>query len=453
MRYLFITLFFALTVTAQDTRQVKEPKIPASCAVLNAQLTAPGDALAPADETKLDTTRIQESINRCPPGQAVELKASGGHAAFLAGSMDLRRGVTLVIDGGVTLFGSRNPRDYDLRPGVCGTITEDGHGCRAIINGDHVADAGVMGDGVIDGRGGSTILGQDITWWDLAEKARKGGVQNNPRIMILSHCNNFTLYRIHLRNSPNFHVAYSHGDGFTAWGVVINAPERARNTDGIDPGRSTNVTITHCFIHTGDDQVAIKAAAGAATSHMSITHNHFYTGHGMSIGSETEGGASAIRVADLSIDGADNGLRIKSNITRGGPVHDIEYDDVCIRNTKHPIYMDSNYSAGYSKAQNKPPQFTDIRLKNVRISGGGKITLEGYDPAHELGIQFDNVVLDNPDQVKVQAAYANIMLGPGAVNLRVQGNDVKVTGTPGKSAPNACTGRFAPFPEPVSVKH
>lgn len=38
----------------------------------------------------------------------------------------------------------------------------------------------------------------------------------------------------------------------------------------------------------------------------------------MSIGSETEGGASAIRVTDLSIDGADNGIRIKSSPSRGG---------------------------------------------------------------------------------------------------------------------------------------
>jgi polygalacturonase len=157
-------------------------------------------------------------------------------------------------------------------------------------------------------------MGQDITWWDLAEKARKGGIQNNPRILILSHCDNFTLYRIQLKDSPNFHVSYS-GNGFTAWGVIVNAPRNARNTDAIDPGNATNVTITHCFIHTGDDNVAIKAPAGDPTTHMTIAHNHFYSGHGMSIGSNTDGGASAIRVSDLTIDGADNGLRIKSNTT------------------------------------------------------------------------------------------------------------------------------------------
>jgi hypothetical protein len=75
--------------------------------------------------------------------------------------------------------------------------------------------------------------------------------------------------------------------------VIVNAPRNARNTDGINPGNSTDVTITRSFIHAGDDNVAIKAPKGGPTAHMTIAHNHFYAGHGMSIGSETDGGASA----------------------------------------------------------------------------------------------------------------------------------------------------------------
>ena len=229
---LLLTAFLAY---AQDTRKVSEPKIPSSCTVLLANLTAQNSTLAEADENKADTTRIQEAMDHCPPGQAVELKANDDRNAFLTGPLQLRRGVTLLVNRGAILFGSRNPRDYDLEPGLCGTITERGHGCKAILNGDHVADAAVMGEGIIDGRGGAKIMGQNITWWDLAEKARKGGIQNNPRIMILSHCDNFTLYWIQLKDSPNFHVSYGSGNGFTAWGVIVNAPKNARNTDAIDP--------------------------------------------------------------------------------------------------------------------------------------------------------------------------------------------------------------------------
>jgi len=427
---------------------VREPVLPRTCIVLRAVLSSTGGLkLRDADESKLDTQRIQQAIEQCPQGQAVELKADGEHDAFLSGPLELRTGRTLVIDKGVVLFGSRNPRNYDISPGVCGTLTEGGHGCKAIINGDHAAHAAVMGEGAIDGRGGEQILGKHFSWWDLAEQARHTNKnQNCPRIMILSHCNDFTLYKVKLRNSPNFHVYYGQGNGFTAWGVIINTPKNARNTDGIDPGSSTNVTITHCYIHAGDDQVAIKAGETGPSTNVTIAHNHFYTGHGVSIGSETVGGASRIRVSDLTIDGADNGIRIKSNSSRGGHVHDITYDDVCIRNTKNPIFMDSNYSF-YGKARDKLPLFTGITLHNVHIFGGGKITLDGYDKDHRLQMNFDNVTASGTPPV-VSAKYADITLGPGPVSLKIEGPDVHATGQPvQKAANNSCESRFVPMPQ------
>ncbi len=430
---------------AQDTRRVTEPVVPASCTEVAAELIAVDGSLNEADESRTDTARIQKAIDNCPAGKAVALISTGKANAFLSGALQLRNGVTLVIGKGVTLFGSRNPRDYEVTPGSCGIVDEKGHGCKAIINGDSANDAGVMGPGTIDGRGGARLLGQNVSWWDLAQEAKvtnKG--QNCPRLLILTHCDNFVLYNVTLKNSPNFHVSYSLGNGFTAWGVIIDSPKTARNTDGIDPANSTNVTITHCFIHAGDDQVAIKAGGKIPSTHMSIVHNHFYTGHGVSIGSETDSGANHILVSDLTIDGADNGIRIKSNSSRGGLVEDVTYQDVCIRDTKNPIYMDTNYSFRGTE-RNKLPVFRDITLRNVHIFDGGKITLEGFDATHRLQMNFDDVTISGP--AKVNAMHADFTLGPGPVNFPVSGDDVHVTGKPvnrGKS--NSCQGRFVAMP-------
>ena len=432
MRCTFAFILVVAAAHAQDTRTVTEPVIPKSCAVLTARLST-------IDETTLDTVRIQQALDSCPKGQAVELQATAGQNAFLTGALNLRSGVTLLVDAKTTLYGSRNPVDYEIRPGSCGIVNKAGHGCKAMINGDHVDGAAVMGDGVIDGRGWAKLIGQDVSWWDLAEKARAGGNQNCPRILILSHCDNFTLYKITLKNSGNFHVAYSAGNGFTVWGVIIDTPKNARNTDGIDPSGSTNVTITHCYIHTGDDNVAIKA--GSPTSHMTIAHNHFYTGHGMSIGSETNGGAEAIRVTDLSIDGADNGIRIKSNSSRGGLVHDV----VCIRDTKNPILMDSNY-AYQGTARDLLPTFTGIVLRDVRVLTGGKITLQGFDGEHRLGMTFDNVQFDAPQDMKLLVEHAELKFGPGPVSLRPAGDDVVLAGASDKASANACKDKFVPLP-------
>ncbi len=346
----------------------------------------------------------------------------------------------------MTLFASRDARDYDLTPGSCGIVSEKGKGCKPLISGDHVAGAAVMGDGTIDGRGWAKLIGKSDSWWDLAHQADgRTTNQNCPRLMVLNHADNFTLYRITLKNSPNFHVAYSGGNGFTAWGVIIDTPKAGRNTDGIDPGNATNVTITHCYIRAGDDNVAIKAGAPGPTSHITISHNHFYYGHGVSIGSETDGGASAIRVTDLSIDGADNGIRIKSNSSRGGHVHDIVYEDVCIRDVKNPIMMDSNYSF-FGAARDKLPLFDDIVLRNVRVMGPGKIMLDGFDETRRLGITLDNVTLQDPGSVKMAAAHAVVTVGPGPVNFQPAGPDVKVQGEPGHRTSNACTEKFVPMP-------
>ena len=441
----------AAGLCAQDTRHVTEPAIPPACATLAAQLSVNGNKVADADEARLDTERIQKAMDSCGQGKAVVLKSSGANNAFLTGPLQLRAGVTLVVDGGVTLFSSRDPRLYDSTPGVCGTITQKGHGCKAMLNGNGVAGAGIMGDGTIDGRGGAKIMGQNITWWDLAEKARQGGSQNNPRILILNRCDNFTLYRITLKDSPNFHVSYNGGNGFTVWGVKVNCPRNARNTDAIDPGNARNVTITHCFIHTGDDHVAIKAGAPGPTTRMTIAHNHFYTGHGMSIGSETAGGASAILVTDLSIDGADNGIRIKSNSNKGGPVKDIVYDDVCIRDTKNPIYMDSDYEHG-GRDGKLLPQFTGIVLRGVHIEGGGKVTLNGYDPAHKLGMRFENVTFADLSKIKVVAEHADLTLGGVSAGFHPSGDDVHVVAGTGQSRANSCQAKFVPFPGTISVK-
>jgi polygalacturonase len=444
---LILVVLAAAAARAQDTRQVVEPVFPAACTELRAELTAVdgNKTLADADEAKLDTARIQKALDTCAKGQAVVLKTDGARNAFLTGPLDLRAGVTLRVDSGAILFGSRDPKVYEVRPGSCGLVDENGRGCRSMINGDNAPDAGVMGPGTIDGRGGAKLLGQKVTWWDIAEQARSSGHQNVPRILVLSRCNNFTLYRVTLKNSANFHVYYGLGDGFTAWGVVINTPKNARNTDGIDPGSSKNVTIAHCFIHTGDDNVAIKA--GGHVSNMTIAHNHFYTGHGVSIGSETNGGAEAILVEDLSIDGADNGIRIKSNATRGGLVRNIVYRDVCIRGTKNPIFMDSDYEHAGKAAGNRLPQFTGIELHDVRIQDGGKITLQGFDTEHRLGMVFDNVIVDASPKLKIAAELTDLTFGPGPVNIQPNGLDVRVTGKPGKGSPNACVGKFAEMPE------
>src|SRR5580692_11326856 len=248
----FIAVASTTELSGQDTRNVVEPFFPQLCTKLDAELETQGHTLAPGDEQKLDTARIQKAIDKCGKGRAVMLRVDETKNAFLSGPLELKPQVTLIVGPGVTLFASRDASLYATSPGSCGVVSHSPgpRGCRPLISVDHASGSAIMGDGVIDGRGGEKMLGSQYSWWDLAEQARAGGGQQVPRLIVASDSNNFTLYRITLKNSANFHVVFNHAEGFTVWGLKIDTPQRlARNTDGVDPGNGAkNITITHSYI-------------------------------------------------------------------------------------------------------------------------------------------------------------------------------------------------------------
>jgi polygalacturonase len=181
---------------------------------------------------------------------------------------------------------------------------------------------------------------------------------------------------------------------------------------------------------------------------MTISHDHFYWGHGMSIGSETNGGVSKIRVFDLSLDGPDNGIRIKSNGSRGGLTQDVVYDDVCIRNSPNPITLDTAYSANGPLQGDSPPTMRDITLHNVRVSGGGKITFNAYDHAHRIAATLDGVQLTDDAKYTYEVNHADLTLGPEPTNLDLPaGDDSTISGKPAEGNPPSCAEKFVPFPQ------
>jgi polygalacturonase len=449
---------------AQDTRVVTEPKIPAACVKLGAKIAAVGDALKEADEASADTARIQQAINnfaaKCKPGQAVELVAgSGGANAFLSGPLTLGEGVTLLVDRGVTLYASRRASDYDAAPGGCGVLMQArGRGCKSFIT-IRAKNTAIMGDGVIDGRGGAKLLDKGYSWWALAVQAEpKNTPYSDPRLIDAAQADGFTMYRITLHDAPNFHVGVSQTNGFTAWDVHLKTPvhepgpgqPRPRNTDGIDPGSSSNVTIAHSWIDNGDDNIAIKTGV----THMSVLDNHFYSGHGMSIGSETYTGDSFLLVDGLTEDHTSSGIRIKSNVTRGGLVHDMVYKNICMRDIQVPIAISPYYNEGTIDQFFDPgfkgdriPNYKSITIENVTDLTPGDVLIAGNDEAHRTEVELANVTIRGITPDKVHLKFANIVTVGSNIPLEPTGGnkDVKVASMDAKAKPYSCDGKFVPM--------
>jgi polygalacturonase len=449
---ILLSLCSVKMLKAQDTRHVSEPVIPPSCVVLRSNLHASDNALAESDETKLDTQRIQSALDTCTPGKSVELRGEGEHNAFLSGPLELREGVALLIDKGVTLYATRNPKDFDTVPGTCGISGPDSRPCKPFIA-VNVRNAAIMGDGAIDGRGDRGVIGEPYTWWQQSRAAEPTNARYSaPRLIIANHADGLVLYRIRLHNSPNFHVSVNNTNGFTAWGVHLLTPTvagtDARNTDGIDPGNSQNITVAKSWIKNGDDNIAIKANV----QHMSVLDNHFYSGHGMSMGSEARD-ENGILVDTLTLDHTTSGVRIKANVQRGGTVRNVVYRNICMKDVPVPISISPFYNGQTTDGivdlgmkGNLIPDYKGIRFENVLSTTPGVAQIAGLNAEHLTEVTLNGVEVRGvqPDQVRAQ--FANITIGPLGTNLKFTGTGV--TSQPA-SAPLkmsfSCEGKFVPY--------
>ena len=122
---------------------------------------------------------------------------------------------------------------------------------------------------------------------------------------------------------------------------------------------------------------------------MSVIDNHFYDGHGMSIGSETMLGQSYLVVRWP--DGGphhQSGIRIKSNVKRGGPVHDLIYKNICMKDVPIPIAISPYYTNQTVEPFEDPkyegdkiPDYKGIMLENIYSETPGDVLIAGLNDA------------------------------------------------------------------------
>jgi polygalacturonase len=485
---------------------IDEPSLPTSiCKTITATQTPVDGSMdaidANPEKSAPDTLQIQDAIASCAAGQAVRLvQGSAGQSGFLIGPITLKSGVTLWIDQGVTLYASRNPANYDNGVGTCGTATASSTpSCNALISVNHANNSGIVGAGAIDGRGGSLLTsGRNAgkrSWWDVAYQTKTSSVtQQNPRLLNVSGGSNFTLYGVAFKNSPEFHIALDGVSGAVAWGIKILSPtleyskagyacakgttpdqvtpatcftpDTVKNTDGFDPGESSDVLLAYSYISDGDDHVAVKAGSGSGSHNLMFAHNHLYYGHGLSIGSGTTTGVSTMTVDDLTVDGYDSpnggGIRIKSDASNGGLVQAVTYKGICMRNVRQPMAFDAFYSASKGKAY---PSFTGITINGFHdvgstAYGGGQAYFSAY-AKYPLQIAMSNVQFDGEQPTvalkghngspSTLPANVDFTFGPRPVSFSSEltqsgGTDVTISNavTEG-AAPIDCSSSFVSF--------
>ncbi len=243
---------------------------------------------------------------------------------FLSGPLLLKSSVNLQIDSGAIL------RMLPFNQYPMSWFTNNVTNVYFVVTGNFISGSSLTN---IEISGAGAIDGQGAPWWPWANT-------NNavrPRMISPSSCYRALFQNVTLSNSPMFHLALN-GGNITVSGVTVSAPASSYNTDACDVS-GTNILVQNCNISVGDDDYT----CGGGTHDVLLTNNTYGSGHGVSIGSYTDGGVSNITVMNCTFNGTDNGIRIKSDIGRGGLVQNINYFNLGMTNVHMPIQVYGYY--------------------------------------------------------------------------------------------------------------
>lgn len=344
---------------------------------------------AVGDGVKSDTKAIQAAIEACAGAGGGKVRLHNG--TFLSGTIYLKSNVTLYLEAGAVLLGSKNIADYPVTVPLLRSFT-DNYTNTSLIYAEKKENIAIMGQGTIDGQGN---LFERLHW---QKKER-------PFIIRFVQCKNVTVKDITLRNSAMWMQHYLACDNVTVRGITVDNHSN-RNNDMIDIDGCRDVVISECVSDTADDGITLKSTCGRATENVTITNCIVSSQcNAIKFGTESNGGFKNINISnivikpsgyDTVIDGRRNGLAaLALEIVDGGVMENIIVSDIVIEKMGTPIFIRlGNRARPYAKGMEKPGMgsIRNIIISNVQATGadhiGGSITgLPGYP--------VENVTLEN----------------------------------------------------------
>jgi polygalacturonase len=351
---------------------------------------------AVGDGVALDTDAVQTAFDECgKAGGGVVLMPEG---TYLCKPLTIRTNTTLRIEKGAMLKATDDPADYARtdKPG------EFNH----FFTGKDLENVTIEGEGTIDGSGQK--------WWIPAEEARQkqsGFTLPRPNLIVLTRVKNLTVRGVTIQNSPKFHFVPTDCENVLVEDAKFFAPERAPNTDAIDPSMCKNVTIRGCLIDVGDDNVAVKSGKPHpnrefAAETLLVENCTMKHGHGISIGSEVGGGVKNVVVRNCTFEGTDYGIRIKTDRKKGGPVTNLLYEDITMKDVAGAITFTGYYPKIPAVEEPKPitkttPAYSNIVVRNLTATST-------KDAGFIVGLPespIKNVLLEN---VKIKSERAGL---------------------------------------------
>lgn len=239
---------------------------------------------AKGDGETVDTPAIQKAIDTCAKQGGGVVVLQGG--TFLSGTVVLKSNVTLHVEAGATLLGSRDMDHYpDITPRIHYLYRP--RFTKAMIYAERAEHIGISGRGTIDGQGHFYT--------------NPKGDKLRPYILRFSECKNVCVTGVRFLNSARWLSHYLACEDVVIDGITINARIRA-NRDGMDIDSCRNVRIANCHVYTGDDAIVLKATAHRPCQHVTVTNCVLSSeASAFKLGTESNGGFEDITVSNCTI--------------------------------------------------------------------------------------------------------------------------------------------------------
>jgi len=231
---------------------------------MHALTTSIAEHGAVADGKTMNTAAIQAAVEACAQAGGGTVVVPAG--AWLTGSVQLKSNVTLQLDNGAMLRASPNLADYTpiafKHPEMPQTTS--------LLWAMNQHDIVVRGEGEIE-LADEPFFDWNKLWTGLpaAEDAKLADWQRaqcvvapkeRPTQPVFFHqCRRVKFEGVTVSHSPCWTLVFSGCDGVRLHGIRIENNLRIPNNDGVHFTGTSNVVVSDCVIHAGDDALAVSA--------------------------------------------------------------------------------------------------------------------------------------------------------------------------------------------------
>ncbi|HLX95555.1 MAG TPA: glycoside hydrolase family 28 protein [Verrucomicrobiae bacterium] len=239
-----------------------------------------------------------------------------------------------------------------------------------------------------------------------AEDYQRAAPELRPSFVRFMDSTNVLVEGVHFVGSSMWTIHLLYTDNAVVRDVIIETYPGV-HTDGIAVDSSRNVRISDCYIDTGDDGIVLKSGKDAdgrrvnrPTENVSISNCTVHHAHGaVTLGSEISGGIRNVVADNITCDGTQIGVRIKSRRGRGGTVEDVRFDNWTMENVGIGIDVTSYYlMEGETKTAVEPvsartPVFRNLAISHMTINHAQTaIDVEGLPEMPISGLRLGDVI-------------------------------------------------------------